>query len=74
LFIYTLPNIAAGEIAIRHGWQTETSFYVLRNRNEKLMRQIIQATLSDPHRGNIPLVSGWVDNEKEKLKIYGQTD
>lgn len=74
LFIYTLPNIAAGEIAIRHGWQTETSFYVLRNRNEKLMRQIIQATLSDTHRGNIPLVSGWVDNEKEKLKIYGQTD
>ena len=74
LFIYTLPNIAAGEIAIRHGWQTETSFYVLRNRNERLMNQIIQATLSALHRNNIPLVSAWIDNEYEKLKIYGKVD
>ena len=29
LFVYTLPNIVTGEIAIRHHAQGETSFYIL---------------------------------------------
>ena len=29
LFVYTLSNIVTGEIAIRHGIQGETSFYIL---------------------------------------------
>ena len=29
LFVYTLPNIVTGEIAIRHQIQGETSFYIL---------------------------------------------
>ncbi|MBR4520565.1 MAG: hypothetical protein IKO63_04050 [Paludibacteraceae bacterium] len=29
LFVYTLPNIVTGEIAIRHHVQGETSFYIL---------------------------------------------
>ena len=29
LFVYTLPNIVTGEIAIRHHIQGETSFYIL---------------------------------------------
>ena len=29
LFVYTLPNIVTGEIAIRHQMQGETSFYIL---------------------------------------------
>ena len=28
LFVYTLPNIVTGEIAIRNHWRGETSFYV----------------------------------------------
>ena len=29
LFVYTLPNIVTGDIAIRNHWRGETSFYVL---------------------------------------------
>jgi 3-oxoacyl-[acyl-carrier-protein] synthase-1 len=44
VFLYTLPNIVTGEIAIKNGYKGETSFYVLRKKNEELMSQIIQTT------------------------------
>ncbi len=34
LFVYTLPNIVAGEIAIRHGIYGETCVYMAANRDE----------------------------------------
>ena len=43
LFVYTLPNIVTGEIAIRHHIQGETSFYIL-DRPEQL-EPIIRATI-----------------------------
>lgn len=57
LFVYTLPNICAGEIAIRYNIQAETSFYILRERNEELMRKIVEC--STP-RGKTVLY-GWID-------------
>ena len=34
LFVYTLPNIVCGEIAIRNGYRAETSFYILGCKDE----------------------------------------
>lgn len=42
LFVYTLPNIVTGEIAIRHHYNGETAFYILEN--EKQLLPIIQTT------------------------------
>ena len=59
VFVYTLPNIVTGEIAMRNGYHGETSFYVLTRRNEELMRQIILATLLDSELTS--MITGWVD-------------
>lgn len=42
LFVYTLPNIVTGEIAIRHHIQGETSFYILNTPQQ--LETIIAAT------------------------------
>ena len=47
-FVYTLPNLVAGEIALRHGIHEETSFYILPNKNEATMNKLIQLSLSRP--------------------------
>ena len=72
-FVYTLPNIAAGEIAIRHQLLGETSFYILPEKDETLMQQILEATLGGTEARSV--VSGWVDAESNtsyecELTIY----
>ena len=62
-FVYTLPNIVTGEIAIRNGYQGETSFYILPLKDEPLMQTIIKASFSD-HRTE-SILCGWVDAEDE---------
>ena len=63
LFVYTLPNIVTGEIAIRHHLHGETSFYSLASHNEQLMSQIQQAALSD--EATQSLLTGWIDYEDD---------
>ena len=58
-FVYTLPNIVAGEISIRNHYQGETSFYVLPAKDERLMEQIINATFGDEHTRSV--LGGWLD-------------
>ncbi len=59
VFVYTLPNIATGEIAIRNGYQGETSFYILPEKNKALMGDIIQASLQDEETRS--MLTGWID-------------
>lgn len=63
VFVYTLPNIAAGEVAIRHHLQGETSFYILPNKDEALMQQILEASLRAS--GATSAICGWIDAESE---------
>ncbi|MCR5850141.1 MAG: 3-oxoacyl-ACP synthase [Bacteroidaceae bacterium] len=63
VFVYTLPNIAAGEIAIRHHCTDETSFYILQEKNETLMQQILDASLRASNVQSV--ISGWIDAESE---------
>ena len=63
VFVYTLPNIVTGEIAIRHQWREETSFYILPERNDALMQQIAQASLAA--NGAEQVLTGWIDYEDE---------
>ena len=65
LFVYTLPNITTGEIAIRHHLQGETSFYILPDKDEALMQQILEASLAGT--GTTTAISGWVDAESETI-------
>ena len=59
LFIYTLPNIVTGEIAIRNKWHGETSLYILSMHDEQQERDILEATCLDSTINSI--LAGWID-------------
>ncbi len=63
VFIYTLPNMVAGEIAIRHQYKGETSFYILPEHDETLMAEVMEATSADAATTDI--LGGWIDYEDE---------
>ena len=63
VFVYTLPNIATGEIAIRNGYHGETSFYILPRKSAEIMDNIINASLRDSAMQSV--ITGWVDCDDE---------
>ena len=62
-FVYTLPNITTGKIALRNGYHGETSFYLLAEKNEKLMQRVIKSTFID--RDIKSVIGGWIDCPSE---------
>lgn len=62
LFVYTLPNIVTGEIAIRHHIQGETSFYILDSLKE--LEPIIKSQI-EYHKSQITILAGWCECRKE---------
>lgn len=63
VFVYTLPNIVTGEIAIRNGYHGETSFYVLADKDEEQMQEVLQSALLDSQTQSA--ITGWIDYEDE---------
>lgn len=64
IFVYTLPNIVTGEIAIRNHFHGETSFFILPDKDERLMEEIIQASCRDAQSKSF--LTGWIDYEDER--------
>jgi 3-oxoacyl-[acyl-carrier-protein] synthase-1 len=64
LFVYTLPNIVCGEIAVRNGYHAETSFYILPNKDENMMHQVLASTFLDETIQSI--LAGWIDYEDDQ--------
>ena len=56
LFVYTLPNIVTGEIAIRHHIQGETAFYILEKPEQ--LEPIIKSQITN-HKS--PILYGWCE-------------
>ena len=64
IFVYTLPNIVTGEIAIRNHFHGETSFFILPDKDEKMMEEILQASCRDDQSKSF--LTGWIDYEDER--------
>lgn len=47
VFVYTLPNIVTGEIAIRNKYYGETAFYVFEDRDDEAFRDIVEQLFQD---------------------------
>ena len=62
LFVYTLPNIVTGEIAIRNHWRGETSFYVLEAPDAAQMAFHLACAFQDQVTDSI--LAGWVDSSR----------
>lgn len=63
LFVYTLPNIVTGEIAIRNSYFGETSFYMLGYENEDLMEKVQEASFLDGTTKS--MITGWLDYKND---------
>lgn len=71
VFVYTLPNIVTGEIAIRNKYYGETSFYVLEDKDEKVMKEIVGQAFQDPVTESA--IAGWLecsDPEHFEAELY----
>lgn len=72
LFVYTLPNIVTGEIAIRNRYYGETEFIMLPHKDPVLMEQMVEDLLRDSSQHSA--IMGWLDcdaqgNMEADLKI-----
>lgn len=61
LFVYTLPNIVTGEIAIRNHYYGETSFYVLDQDDPALIRAMAEDVIMQGRAKSV--ICGWLDCE-----------
>jgi len=71
VFVYTLPNIVTGEIAIRNKYYGESNFFVLPERQDNTMAQIIGHAFQD--RMTNSLLAGWMeapDSEHFEADIF----
>ncbi|MBQ8608461.1 MAG: 3-oxoacyl-ACP synthase [Bacteroidaceae bacterium] len=63
-FVYTLPNIVNGEIAIRNGYCGETCFYILPEKNTEIITRILQASFLDENIETI--LAGWIEYHSDE--------
>lgn len=62
-FVYTLPNIVTGEIAIRNHYRGETGFYYVGKKDYGCINQIISSSFSDPATQSV--IGGWINSDSE---------
>lgn len=68
LFVYTLPNIVAGEIAIRNKFFSETFFYLCKLFDVKQIVETVKNAFAD-NTTNAVLVA-WIENFEDKHEVF----
>jgi hypothetical protein len=68
LFVYTLPNIVAGEICIRHGIKGESLFFVSPQFDAELMASYVDIVLSS--RRVKCCLTGWVNVLGDRADVF----
>ena len=67
LFVYTLPNILLGEIAIRNKWYGENMFFVLEEFDIKFLTLYAETLLSSNHVK--ACILAWVDIKNDNTDV-----
>ena len=70
-FVYTLPNIVTGEIALRNKYYGETSFFVIENEETSLISRQLLNVFRDPKTESI--LNGWlecIDEDHFEAKVF----
>jgi hypothetical protein len=68
LFVYTLPNIVAGEISIRHGLKGETAFFIFPAFDPVQMAGYVSQVMATEKTQ--ACVAGWVDVIGEHHNVF----
>ncbi|TXF75804.1 3-oxoacyl-ACP synthase [Chryseobacterium sp.] len=66
VFVYTLPNICMGEVAIRHGLQTENAFFVLDEFSEDFLNRYSEQLILSGKAEKV--LCGWTELLGEEYK------
>ena len=67
VFVYTLPNIVVGEIAIRHKIHGETAFYITSRFQPALIEEIGKAAFACS--GLKYLLTGWIEVSNDEIDV-----
>ena len=67
LFVYTLPNIVTGEIAIRNGFFGETSCYISENFDAGQMVEFVENAFFDKSTRRVLLA--WIEDFEGKHEV-----
>jgi hypothetical protein len=67
LFVYTLPNIVAGEISIRHHLKGETAFFVSPSFDAEWMASYVSLVMANPTTQ--ACIAGWVDIKDQQADV-----
>jgi hypothetical protein len=72
LFVYTLSNIVAGEICIRHKIKGENAFFVSSEFDPQLLTDYVSIVLSPNAQSPMPnaCIAGWVDVLGEHHDVF----
>ena len=65
LFVYTLPNIVAGEISIRHQLKGENAFFIFADFNSSFIHQYVNAVMENNDQD--ASICGWVEVLGEEM-------
>jgi 3-oxoacyl-[acyl-carrier-protein] synthase-1 len=68
LFVYTLPNIVTGEIAIRNKFFGETSFYICKEFDAKQIVGIVKNTFDD--KTTTAVLAAWIEHFEGKHEVF----
>ena len=68
VFVYTLPNICVGEIAIRHQLQTENAFFVLDKFDENFLTNYAQQLIKTKKAEKV--LCGWTELLGENYNAF----
>ena len=68
LFVYTLPNIVTGEIAIRNKFFGETSFYICEKFDAKQMVETVKNAFLD--KATTAVLAAWIEHFEEKHEVF----
>lgn len=68
VFVYTLPNICLGEIAIKNQLKSENSFFIFEAFNSAFMMQYANVLLNTKKAEKV--LCGWVEYYQEEYKAY----
>lgn len=68
VFVYTLPNICLGEIAIKNQLKSENSFFIFETFNSAFMMQYANVLFNTKKAEKV--LCGWVEYYQEDYKAY----
>jgi len=68
LFVYTLPNIVAGEIAIRNKFFGETFFYLCKEFDAKQIVETVKNTFFDTTTNTV--LAAWIECFEGKFDVF----